>query len=185
MTWLTEDPTPIYVVAGMAAAVFVALVYFTGRAVWLLGVVVALGIMGAVLLIDVLVITDRERIEDVIAQGAEAVKSNDINHVLPLISPNAPELQDLARRTMQMFKFADVRVTSTPDIVVNKLTSPPSAKANFSAVAHVRMPTSGTSTQPVPRRVELRFAWEGDRWLVTHADWSSIIGGGGDDDGNP
>jgi len=184
MSWLTEDPTPIYVLCGLASAVLVAVVYFTGRAVWLLGVTAALGIMGVALLIDVLVLTDRERIEDVIAEGAEAVKSNDISRVLPLISPNAPELQDLATRTMQMFKFSDIRVTTTPEIMVNKLTSPPSAKARFSAVAHVRMPGGGTSTQPVPRKVELRFAWEGDRWLVTHADWSSIIGGNGVDDGD-
>lgn len=182
LSWFTDDPTPILIGGGLALAILTAIVYFTVRAAWIFGMGIVVAIMGLALLTDFLVVTDRELINEVIAEGATALESNQLDNVLRLVSPSATELQGLARVTIQSFKFKDVRVTTTPQIVVNSLTSPKTAVARFAAVAEVGT-TSGIFK--VPRRVEVRFEWQKDRWLVSHADWSSIIGGDGNEHENP
>ncbi|MCE9552800.1 MAG: hypothetical protein K8T91_05415 [Planctomycetes bacterium] len=182
LAWFTDDPTPILIGGGLALAILAAIVYFTGRAAWMFGMGIVVAIMGLALLTDFLIVTDRELINEVIAEGATALKSNQLDNVMRLVSPSANELQRLARDTMQSVKFKDVRVTTTPKIVVNQLTTPKTAIARFAAVADVGT-TSGTFK--VPRRVEVHFEWQKDRWLVSHADWSSIIGGDGNENEIP
>ena len=182
LAWFTDDPTPILIGGGLALAILAAIVYFTGRAAWMFGMAIVAAIMGLAVLIDFLVVTDRELINEVIVEGATALESNQLDKVLRLVSPAATELQALARVTMQSVKFKDVRVTTSPQIVVNPLTSPKTAVARFAAVAEVGT-TSGTFK--VPRRVEVRFEWQQDRWLVSHADWSSIVGGDGGENEYP
>ena len=174
-TWLTEDPTPILIVGGIALAAIIAAVYFTGRAVFLLGAAVILPVLGAVLLVDFMVVTDRERVGDVISAGAAAVEANRLDDLLKLVSPQAKQLQDLARSTLKMVAFTSVRVTSTPKIVINPVTSPKSAEATFMAVAEVKGNITNNAEIKVPRRVRVTFEWQNDRWMVTDARWGSIV----------
>lgn len=173
-SWLVEDPTPILILGGIGAAIFAAVVFFTGRVVYLTGAGIALAVMGMALLTDYLVITDRERIEDVIAAGAAAMEANRVDDVLKLVSPKATKLHELARSTMQMVTFQRIRVTTTPKITINPLTSPKSAEASFTAVADVK--GAGFGELKVPRRVEIKFEWQDDRWIVTDAKWHSFLG---------
>ncbi len=77
MTWLTESPTPIYVMLALAAAVLLAVFVNTKRGVYLVMVGV-IGLLAAgVWLTDYLVATDREQVEDSVRDLAAAVEDGD------------------------------------------------------------------------------------------------------------
>src|SRR5262245_66549345 len=90
MTWLTEDPTPILIAGGIALIVLLVALLKTGRGVVLMAMVGVALLMGLALLIDKLVVTDRESAADVIYQAAAAAEENKPEVVLSFISPSAP-----------------------------------------------------------------------------------------------
>lgn len=175
-SWFTEDPTYIVITCGVVAAIFALVVFLSGRVVfaWGIGIPVAIALLA--LMSDFLVVTDRERVGDVIAEGAAALTANDMKRVLALISPSAVDLRATAAMTMKAITFKDVRVTTTPKIVINKSKSPWGALAVFSAVAELKGTTGELGEFKVPKRVEVHFERLDDHWVITEAKWRSIVG---------
>jgi hypothetical protein len=97
ITWFTEDPTPIIV--GGILCLFVLGMFFlkSGRGIILVGMACVAQIMGLAVLIDHLVVTDREQVANVIYQAAAAAERNDLEAVTAFISPSATEVKAEAR----------------------------------------------------------------------------------------
>ena len=133
-------------------------------------VVGAVTIVG--LVVERLIVTDREAIEMTLDKAVAAVKANDIDRLLECISPSAKDIQDQSRWVLSRYVVESAWIRNL-EITVNNHTSPPTAKAKFTAIGQGKdnmgqVPYRGYSVQVV---VDLRK--EGDRWLVT--------GYGGDD----
>jgi hypothetical protein len=111
------------------------------------------------------VVTDRERVEECLEGVAAALEANDLQRVLERIAPSAVETRNQARRAIDYAHFEQIKINDL-QITVNYLTSPPSARATFSALvtASDRAMLFGARTVALEFRVDFRF--EEGRWLI-------------------
>jgi hypothetical protein len=111
-----------------------------------------------------LVVTDRERVEAELDALARALEANDDQRVLSHIHSSAARVREYARSMLPQVQIREARVTGDLEIVVNRLTNPPTARADF--VGRIDLSTDGVARHPIVRRFRLDFQQEGDRWLV-------------------
>src|ERR1051326_3688214 len=118
-TWFTENPLPILIGGGVALLVLLVLLLKTGRGLILTALLGVAVFMGLALLIDRLVVTDRERVADVINQGAAAAQRNDLDAIVNLISPSATDVRAEARRWVGQARLEEVTIAAM-DVTLNR-----------------------------------------------------------------
>jgi hypothetical protein len=165
MMMFVESPWPILVIGIIVEAALAVALLRTGqgRLLWAMlgvGAVVLLG-----LLVERLIVTDREAITNTLDAAAAAVEANNLDRLLETVSPSAQRTRTGARLVLGRFEFSKGRITDL-EITVNGLTSPPSAKTKFRAIgkAHDRVGESPYEGFAVPVTVELHR--ENGRWLI-------------------
>ena len=169
MTWLLEDQITLIVGTAAVALLLAIIALKTGRGVLLLAVggVVLLG--GVLLLIEYLVVTDREKIYDTIDQLAAAVEANDLEATSEFISTSATmAIPGEVAGMMASGSFSKVQVRDRT-IKINYHTSPPTATATFTAWAQV----SGFRTPT--QKVTLTFRLEDDRWRLSKFKYGPLV----------
>ena len=165
MIALLESPWPILFIGIGVEAVLAVFLLRTGRG-WALWAMLGVGLLTLTGLgLERLVLTDREAVEDTLDACAAAVEANDLDRLLGHISPTAPKTQDDARFVLSRVDVRKARINNL-EIKVNRLTSPPTAKAKFRALGTGRdrkgeFPYRGYTTKVV---VNLRR--EGDHWRI-------------------
>ena len=163
---ILEDPTPILVCGILIAAVLGILLVRTGRGVLLWAIIAVAALTGVGLLVERLVVTEREEVEGAIEAAAAAVRANNLDGALAHISPSAGPPRDLVRLAFGRATFEDVKLTHI-EIRVIRTTSPPTAKADVKGFAKVRDKTGTFPYGAVPIDGTLEFRRENNRWLVT------------------
>ncbi|MCE9546009.1 MAG: hypothetical protein K8T25_10880 [Planctomycetia bacterium] len=178
ISWFTENPTPILCIGGLVLLILAGATYVTGRGVMLAFMIPVVLVMGSSVLIDFLVVTEREQVIATIHDGAKAFEANDIGRVERCLSATAPAmLRVQATEILHLVDVQQVKITSGPEIKINRLTSPPTAVAEMIVVAQGKLRVGETIYSKIPRRIVVRLRWEGDRWLVYEAEGVSILGG--------
>lgn len=125
--------------------------------------------LGAILLTVILVLvnlqveTNRERIRSVVDSVATALDNNDHTKVFQFIHPNAAEGIARAKAELPRYTFEEARVTRIKSLEVNTQTTPPTAIAEFNVYCEIE--TQGQKFR-VPRFVVVYFMLKDDRWLV-------------------
>lgn len=159
MSWLFEDPTMIIVAGVIIEAVLAAALFVTGRGKLLLYMAGVLAVTGGLVLVERLVVTDRERIEAVIDDLADAIETNDGDRVVAHISPANRSLRTEAKSRMKRGNIQEVRLVDNPEIRVEELSDPPVARARFAVllVAHGFR---------LPQEIELWFRMEDGQWRI-------------------
>lgn len=140
------------------------------------------GIIAAVLalltvvgvIVNVQVDTDRETIGKLLDEAAAKVEANDHDGVMAYLHPSAGPAVGRVRAELDQLNFSDARVTRIKNITVNWDNSPPTALAEFNAVAKVS--TQGFSGNAA-RFVKVYFHHKDGRWLVTDYEHSSPTDG--------
>ncbi len=166
MTAWLEDPTAALVLGLLAAVVLAVALVRTGRGIHLLalaGVILAtLGLVG----LEWLVVTEVERVEATVEAGAAALESNDLPRVLEFCAPEAETPRRAAQWALDHARFTQVKITDLR-VTINRLTSPPTATAEVTALlsGRGRGGEFDEPSRPVSLRLFLRP--HGDRWLVT------------------
>ncbi len=166
--WPFDQPLYI-VVTGIVLGVIVGGLWTaSGRKemLYALGGVVALTVIW--LIVERLVVTDREAIRATLGQIARDVQDNDLNRLMGHIAKGNPSLAQKARAEMPNYKFTECRVTKVHETDVDAGSEPRSAIVEFNVLA------SGTFRQgslevsdTVPRWVRLQMVREEDgRWRV-------------------
>jgi hypothetical protein len=170
MTLLLEHPTPIIVAGSLAA--LVALMAFVSRrsggALAALAVIAAITV--ALVIVERVVVTPREEVENAVASLLDAVEANDVDRVIAAIDPTAANVQADAKALMPQIKV-EVANADDLDILVEPGANPPRARAAFQAYlrgTHVR---SGAPVAYINQRVELTWIKRGDRWAL--ADYAA------------
>jgi len=166
MAIFVESPWPFLLIGIAAEAILAILLVQTGRGKFLVAMIGVGALTLLALLVERLIVTDREAVENTLDAAVAAVEANDINRVLAFTAPTAQKPRADAQWILSRFEVQMARITGL-DITVNRLTSPRTAKAKFLAIGHGRdrqgqMPYTSFSQHVV---VELRLY--GDRWLVT------------------
>jgi hypothetical protein len=170
LTWFTENPLPILICGAVVLLVLLVLLLKTGRGAILTAMLAVAVVMGLAVLIDRLVVTDREKIANVIYAGAAAAQRNDLEAVIDLISPDAAGVRAEARRWIGQGGHArldEVNITAM-EVTLNRATNPPTGTARFRVFARGQViDREGTFGGPYTEILTVHFRREGDRWMVT------------------
>ncbi len=166
ITWFTEDPTPVFILGGITLAVLLVLLMKTGRGVILFAMAATAAIMGLAVLIDALVVTDRERVENVVYQAAAAAERNDIDGVAALVSPSVTQIKADLRHWIGQLEIESVSIGGL-DVSVDRTKQPPTATARFWYVGQGKWRHGETVHDRVAGKLKVDFRQEGNRWLVT------------------
>ena len=181
MSWLFEDPTTLLVAGLLIEALLVVALVKTGRAILVLAMVGVLAIMGLGLLVERLVVTDREQIEATLDGVASALEANDVEGVLRYIDPAASGMRANVRAALAGVHVTDARVYDL-EVDVNHHAKPPTAQADFTG--RVKGNYRGESADGegmVLRKFTVDFRQQDGRWLMTAYEDRGAIGGRRDD----
>lgn len=141
----------------------------TGRREWLFVLAGIVVLMVAGLIVDRLIVTDREAIEATLAQIARDVQSNNLRAVSRHIYFGAAsELKQRVESEMPNYHFEECRITRIHKVEIDAGTDPRSAVVEFNVVASGTFKQAGMElTDTVRRWIRLQMVREKDgRWAV-------------------
>jgi hypothetical protein len=169
MNWLFESPLTIVVIGAVLLIALGAVWSQTGRKelLYALGATVALIVVG--LIVERLVITDREAIRQTLLQIAADVESNNLPSVVKHVYSGAPGLKQKVEAEMPNYRFTECRLTKIHTIDIDASQEPRSAVVEFNVSATGSFSQGGFSISDtqVPRWVRLHMVKETDgRWTV-------------------
>ncbi|MFH1921598.1 MAG: hypothetical protein ABIP48_17170 [Planctomycetota bacterium] len=166
MTTLLEDPMPVIFLGIIAEAVLAMIFASTrqGLVAWVMLGVLVLVFAGVAL--ELWVVTDVERVEATLDAAVAAVEANDWPRLQQCLSDGAMRTRARAVSVLGQVEFNSAKLSNLR-VEVNRLTSPPTAQAEFHGSVRFE-----PKTEFIPYRyyaaefiVELRLV--NDRWLVT------------------
>jgi hypothetical protein len=167
MSWLTDNPMPVYVLGGIALVVLLVLMLKTGRGIVLAAMGGVILCIVAAFMIDSFVVTDREEVEKTLVEAAALAEQNRLEDLLDYISPSVPHIRGQAKSWISQASRIDDVGVSAIEITVNMERNPPTARAEF------RIYAAGEARErnnPFPftyfKRMGVDFQREGNRWRV-------------------
>jgi hypothetical protein len=166
MSIFIESPWP-WLLLGIAAEAVLAVALLRtqrGSLLWAMlgmGIFVLLGLAA-----ERFIVTDRKAVMQTLDAAVAAAKANDLNRVLNCISPKAQKARDYARWALGRAQIEEAHIHDL-EVTVNRLTSPPTAKAKFLAVGKAQDRRGEIPYQEFMRRVVVELRWEDNRWLAT------------------
>ena len=172
MSWIVEQPIVILFVGAFLFAATGAIWVQTRdrRALLAVGSVVLL--TGLWFLVERLVVTEVEQVEQTIRTIADELENNNVDAVVNYISAGDPSLREEVRRTLSMATVKKVSIKSNLTATVTRRSAFTSAEARFNAVATVEDRSGLVGTHTVPQFLVVRLRKEGDQWRVRSYEMS-------------
>ena len=122
------------------------------------------------------IVTDRERVKDLLYEVANAVQFNQHDSVLASMKEGSRAYQ-AAQPEMERYDFRTCNITGVRELTVNEDTTPLTAMINFVVYVDVNAP-SYQHDGPGRREVTLWLEKQSDgRWLITNYDHRTPTGG--------
>jgi low affinity Fe/Cu permease len=166
MSWVLEQPVPIIFIGVVTVAILFGGLVKTGKK-WLLYVMIGAAIFfAALVVVEQLVVTARERVENTVYQIARDVESNEVEAVVRHLSKARPELRSQARRYMSYLEIEQAKVKPDLKVELNFGQDPPTATAKFHAVIMGSDPGGQVRNQRYPKGFIVRFVLEDGAWYV-------------------
>jgi hypothetical protein len=128
----------------------------------LLGLLIAVG----GIIIERMVVTDREQIERVIYAVAADVQAGRIEEAVSHINPDSAELRDRARTELRLYRVSDIRVKRPIEMTVRPEREPTHATAEFNVVVTGGDGCGTIQNQNVPRFLIVHFVKKDGRWYA-------------------
>jgi hypothetical protein len=177
LSWLVEDPTTLIVAGLLIEALLVVALINTRRAAVVWAMAGVLGLIGLGVLIERMVVTDREQIADTLEGVTAALEANDIERVLSYIDPQATAMRASVRMALSSARVSDARVYDL-EVDVNRKVRSPLAQARFTGRVRGRYRGEGGSGDGMLlRKFAVDFRRDGGRWLMTgYEDRGAIVG---------
>jgi hypothetical protein len=162
-----ESPWPWILIGIVAEAILAAILVSTRRTVLLWAMLGVLGFAIAGVVVERLVVTERERVEATIDGIVAALNANDLPRLLgDYIAPDAARTRARAKWALNRVEIQGAHYRNLR-ITINRLTSPITAEAQFdgSVSYHDRMGEFPYNYYAAHFVVELEL--RNGRWLVT------------------
>jgi hypothetical protein len=166
-----ESPIPILCIGIFVEAALGLILWRTGRGAILWAMAgTMLVVLGGVLL-ERMVVTERELVEQTIDEAAAALEANDEHRVFEYIVPSAIELRALVHTGLQRAEVTRAKITGL-DIDINDLTSPPTAEVHVhgSLSFKDRHGESPFDSYPI-NQLSLNMRRDPQRWIITGYTW--------------
>ncbi|MCE5303893.1 MAG: hypothetical protein LLF97_12405 [Planctomycetaceae bacterium] len=160
-----ESPWPILSLGVSVEVLLLIVLLWTRRGVLLVWMFGAACVVGAGLLVEWLVVTDREAVCNAVNDGAAAAERNDLNRLLEHIAPSARSVRDDARRVMERAEITMVRIKDLR-VRVQRDASPRKATALFTVVGQGNDRRGEMPYRAMICKAKVDFRKEGDRWLA-------------------
>jgi hypothetical protein len=167
METLYENPWPAVLFGGLIVAILGSGWIQTGKR-WLLalmGLAILLTV-GAVML-ERVVVTDREAVRATLFEIAELVEQNRIDDALAYVHSGSPQVRQQVNGELPAFDFVSVDIKRNLEIEVFPEYDPPEARAEFNVMVVLNSRNGAFGETRVPRFVEVTMYREADgRWTV-------------------
>jgi hypothetical protein len=160
-----ESPWPIITVGIVLEAILAVMLFTTRRGVLLWAVVGVLVLTGGGVLVERLVVTEREQVEMALDDGIAALKSNQLDRVLTVLAPTATDTRRQVEWGYGLVEITGVSLHNI-QIEVNDLTSPPTAEVGCDVVIYFRGKSNTITHDRWPGHFTMHYEKHGDRWLV-------------------
>jgi hypothetical protein len=169
MSLLVESPWPA-ISAGVLALVLLAIAYANTRRRGLLaagGGVIAL--MALLVLLELVVVTEREAVEQTLDSVAAALETNDVDAVMVYLAPDATRIRAAVQGYLPSVTITDAKVGNDLKVTINRLTSPPTARAEFTG--RISFDTqAGARSMPysnLVRKFAIKLQKRHEAWLLS------------------
>ena len=166
MTWLFENPIPIVLIGAFSLAILIGGWLKTGSKSLVVAMVVVVALTLALVLVEHLIVTDREQVDLTLREIAALVERNDIDAALKHVHSGGQRIRDAASGELRNYTFAKVSITSTPEIKLLPARNPTQAVAEFNIVAVVSESTGTFTGVRAARFVSVTFRKEDGQWRV-------------------
>ncbi len=176
MNLLFENPYVILIGGLLLVGLFVLLLVQSGRPEFLYAAIGCAGLCLAILMMEWLVVTEREEVEQTLDELAAALETNQIPRVLEFLALDAPRIRGDAEQRLPAVEIQDANVGGDLKIVINELMSPPSATATFTGRIHVKDRTGVFPYENFVRRFSVQLRKQNGRWLLYDYDESTPKG---------
>jgi len=171
MTWLFEEPWTI-VLGGVVAEIALGLFLLkTGRGSILAAMVGVLVLAAGLLLVERMVVTEREKIQQVLDGVAAATMKNDAEAVQHFIapadaSPAAAALHSYSASILRRFTIRDANIGGDLDIQIDSAANPPLATARFTARVNFKDSKAQVPYDNYVGKLKVDLRKQGDRWEI-------------------
>jgi len=167
MEWIFEDPVPAMIVGGLTAAILGGGWIQTGRQPLLYLMIAVIILTVALVIVERLVVTQREQVTDTLFEIARLVAKNDIEAASGYAYSGAPQIRQAAIAELSLYYFQAVDIKRNLNVKVYPDQDPPKATADFNVVVTLGTRDGFISERRVPRYVELTMYREADgQWRV-------------------
>jgi hypothetical protein len=167
--WIFEDPVPTIIVGGLTAAILGGGWIQTGRR-WLLYLMVAaILVTVGLVIVERLVVTQREEVRATLFEIARLVAENEIDAAVDYAYSGSPEVRQMAIAELSRYHFHSVDIKRNLRIAVFPDHDPPRATADFNVVVSLDSRDGFVRERRIPRFLEVTMFREDDgRWRVSH-----------------
>ncbi len=166
MTWLLETPWPAILIGVMAELVLASVLFAVQRR-WVaiaMGVVAALVV--AAVLIERVVTTATEEVEEALQGLAAALESDDVPTVLTFVAPDATGVRGAAERHMPRYQINTVNIARDLEVTIDDTADPPTAVARFTCRVNANDRRGQVPYQNAILEFTMKYRKDGDRWLL-------------------
>lgn len=165
MTLLLENPLPIWSLGAVCLAIAVTVFLAKRSLASVLGVAGVIVVTALLLLLESIVITPSEEVEQSLTNLMASIEANDVDAVAAMIDPSARAIRTEAETLMPQVKVRETGAASVR-VEVDEATSP------SKAIVFLRGRIDGTHSRTGARvfyfdQVEIDWQKSGDNWLVT------------------
>ena len=161
--------TPFHsIMIGLIATIALALAWLgSKRSLFALLAAAAFLLMVAAVVVERVLVTDREQISETLDQLADAVRNNSSAELLVRISDRAPEIEQAARSQLNRFQIDYCSITWKETPAIDDNANPPEANVRFSAFIRARERNEGGLEGGDVIGIKLRLQKEADgEWRV-------------------
>ena len=169
MSWITENPIPLFILGLLAQTILAVALWQTGRG-WILWLMIALALVSVGLIAaEIVLISPKEEVTDTLNNLATALETNDADKVVAFIAPDATTLRADAMRRLKQVKIYEASVTGNLQIKFDSSPQPdkPIATASFIGRFKAELLKETTPYENAVLRFKMHFRKENGKWLVT------------------
>jgi len=167
LEWFTESAFFPSCIGILMTIVFIGLAFSSGEML-MMKIGLGIAVLTALLITtEILIVTDREQVENSLYDMASAMRENDFEHVFSYM--DTKDLVSQAKAHLRDATCHSCMITGINEITIGE--DGESATADFTAYAKASN-TAFPSATPVQTRVELRFKRRDEKWKITQFETS-------------
>lgn len=161
LEWFTESAFFPSCIGILLTIAFIGLAFSSGEMLMLkIGLGIAL-LTALLITTEILIVTDREQVENSLYDMADAMRKNDFEHVFDYLDND-----DLVRRAKANLRDATCHSCNITAINEVAVTEDGTATVDFAAFAKASNKAFPSPT-PIQRRIKLFFTKRGEKWKIT------------------